>query len=169
MTDTLTVVSGSGVPDLRDCLSQCLATAKDMAVEHGVTLETDLHSVSVVSVQDHLHMMFENIISNGIAYSHEGGTVKVACGLNGDQGAEVSVEDQGIGIPEEKASKVFQDYYRTQEAVKHNKSSTGLGLAVVRRIAKKHRLRIQVETELGRGTTFRIEFPKTENVNQLSK
>ncbi|MCP4454147.1 MAG: HAMP domain-containing histidine kinase [Planctomycetes bacterium] len=157
------------VIDLRDCLSQCLATAKDMAVEHGVTLVTDLHSVSVVSVQDHLHMMFENIISNGIAYSHEGGTVKVACGLNGDQGAEVSVEDQGIGIPEEKASKVFQDYYRTQEAVKHNKSSTGLGLAVVRRIAKKHRLRIQVETELGRGTTFRIEFPKTEIVNQLSK
>ncbi|NQV36276.1 MAG: HAMP domain-containing histidine kinase, partial [Phycisphaeraceae bacterium] len=156
------------VIDLRDCLSQCLVTAKDRAVEHGVTIETDLRPVSVEAVQDHLHMMFENIISNGIAYSHEGGTVKVACGPHGDHGAEVSVEDQGIGIPKEKASKIFQDYYRTQEAVKHNKSSTGLGLAVVRRIAKKHSLCIQVETELGRGTIFRIEFPKRENVNQLS-
>jgi two-component system phosphate regulon sensor histidine kinase PhoR len=151
--------------NLCDCLTQCLTTAKDMAVEHGVTLETDLRPVSVAAVQDHLHMMFENIISNGIAYSHQGGIVKVKCGPNGDKGAEVSVEDQGIGIPKEKASKIFQDYYRTQEAVKHNKSSTGLGLAVVRRIAQKHRLRIQVETELGRGTTFRIEFPNRENVN----
>ncbi len=154
--------------NLRDCLTQCLVTAKDRAVEHGVTIETDLHSVSVEAVQDHLHMMFENIISNGIAYSHEGGTVKVTCGPRGDHGAEVSVEDQGIGIPQDKASKIFQDYYRTQEAVKHNKSSTGLGLAVVRRIANKHSLRIQVETEPGRGTIFRIEFPQRENVNQLS-
>jgi len=151
--------------DLCDCLTQCLATAKDMAVEHGVTIETDLSPVSVSSVHDHLRMMFENIISNGIAYSKQGGTVKVTCGPSDSEGAQVSVQDQGIGIPQEKASKVFQDYYRTQEAVKHNKSSTGLGLAVVRRIAQKHHLRIQVATELGRGTTFRIKFPKRENVN----
>jgi len=154
--------------NLCDCLTQCLTTAKDRAVEHGVTIEADLRPVSVVSVQDHLHMMFENIISNGIAYSRQGGTISVTCGPSGDQGAQVSVQDQGIGIPKEKASKIFQDYYRTQEAVKHNKSSTGLGLAVVRRIAQKHHLRIQVETEPGHGTTFRIEFPKRENVNLSS-
>ena len=154
--------------DLSDCLSQCLVTAKDMAVAHGVTLETDLAPVSVMSVHDHLRMMFENIIANGIAYSHKGGTVKVTCGPGHDDRAEVSVQDQGIGIPPEKASKVFEDYYRTKEAVKHNKTSTGLGLAVVRRIAQKHRLRVQVETELGQGTTFRIEFPTRENVSLLT-
>ena len=113
-------------------------------------------------------MMFENIISNAIAYSHQGGTVRVACAPNGPDGAEVSIADEGIGIPEEKVPKIFQDYYRSQEAVKHNKSSTGLGLAVVRKIAQKHHLRIQVETELGHGTLFRIEFPQREITNALS-
>lgn len=151
--------------DLRDCLSHCLTTAKDMAVAHGVRLETDLTPVSVMAVHDHLRMMFENIIANGIAYSHEGGTVRVACGPCDGNRAEVSVEDQGIGIPPEKTSKIFEDYYRSKEAVRHNKTSTGLGLAVVRRIAQKHRLRVQVDTELGQGTTFRIEFPIRENVS----
>ena len=147
---------------LPDCLSQCLTRLRIMAEEHGVEIEEDLLPVSVFSVQDHLRMMFENLISNAIAYSHRGGTVKVTCGPSGTQGAEASVADQGIGIPQAKVPRIFEDYYRTQEAVTHNKSSTGLGLAVVRRIAQKHGLGIQVETEVEKGTTFRIQFPIRE-------
>ena len=145
--------------DLKECLEQCLAQAEDLAMEHDVLLETELESVSVQGIRDHIHMMFENLISNAISYSHCDETVRICCRSTQDYAAEVSVQDQGIGIPEEKVSRIFEDYYRTQEAVSHNKSSTGLGLAVVRRIALKHNLRVVVKTELERGTTFIVSFP----------
>ena len=153
-------VPPSAVISLPDCLEQCLLQAGDMATRRGISIERDFHPVSVVAVQDHLHMMFENLISNAIAYSRKDGTVTVSCGPLQGYAAEVSVQDRGIGIPKDKLPRIFEDYYRTQEAVNHNKSSTGLGLAVVRRIAKNHGLRITVETELEQGTTFRIAFPE---------
>ncbi len=146
--------------DLPQCLSQCMDHAKDMAGHREVNLVTSLEPVTVYSVHDHVRMIFENLISNAIAYSHQGGSVFVKCGLNGEKHVEVSVRDEGIGIPEPKLHKIFDDYYRAQEAVDHNKSSTGLGLAVVRRIALKRDLQITVESELGRGTMFRVVFPQ---------
>ena len=145
--------------DLADCLAHCLSREAVTASGREVTIVTDLRPVSVLSNQDHLRMVFENLISNAVAYSHPGGSINIRCGPNEQGVAEVSIKDHGIGIPEDKVPKIFDDYYRTEEAVSHNKSSTGLGLAVVRRIAQKHGLEVVVETELAHGTTFRVAFP----------
>jgi signal transduction histidine kinase len=69
------------------------------------------------------------------------------------------VEDEGIGIPAEKLPRIFDDYYRTEEAVRHNKDSTGLGLAIVRHVATSHRIRVRVESAPGRGTAVTLRFP----------
>jgi two-component system phosphate regulon sensor histidine kinase PhoR len=72
----------------------------------------------------------------------------------------LEVCDQGIGIAAEKLPKVFEEYYHTEEAFKHNSTSTGIGLAIVKKIAETHGLRIEVESEVGKGTCFRVLFPK---------
>jgi len=73
--------------------------------------------------------------------------------------AEVIVRDHGIGIPGEKLPRIFEDYYRTEEAVRHNLSSTGLGLAVVRQAAHELQATIQVESAPGWGTRFTVRLP----------
>ena len=88
-----------------------------------------------------------------------GGLVQVSTRPASPNEAEVIVADQGIGIPAEKLPRIFEDYYRTDEAVKHNRSSTGLGLAVVRQVAREMRAAIQVESTPGWGTRFTVRLP----------
>ena len=74
-------------------------------------------------------------------------------------GAVVTVEDSGIGIPAAKLPQIFDDYYRTAEAVKHNKASTGLGLAIVRQVAMAGKVGVRVESAPQQGTRFTLDFP----------
>ncbi len=71
----------------------------------------------------------------------------------------MTVEDDGIGIVPEKLPRIFDDYYRTDEAVRHNRDSTGLGLAIARHVAAMHGIRVRVESAPGAGTRFTLRFP----------
>ena len=104
-------------------------------------------------------MLLSNIISNSVIYSYEGGTVRVQCNLAPLGGPVIVVEDEGIGIPKEKLPRIFDDYYRTEEAVRHNKDSTGLGLSIVRHVALTHGIRVQVDSVPAHGTRFTLRFP----------
>jgi len=86
----------------------------------------------------------------------------VQCWREPSDGPIVTVEDEGIGIPAEKLPRIFDDYYRTEEAVRHNRDSTGLGLAIVRHVATSHGIRVQVESAPGCGTRFTLRFPHGE-------
>jgi signal transduction histidine kinase len=85
--------------------------------------------------------------------------VNVFCRREQHATARVAIEDRGIGIPADKLEKIFQDYYRTQEAAQHNPSSTGLGLAVVRQVAHLLRMSVTVESAPGWGTRFTLLVP----------
>jgi two-component system phosphate regulon sensor histidine kinase PhoR len=104
-------------------------------------------------------MLFSNLLGNAVIYSHEGGTVRVRCTPLEPGGAKVEIEDQGIGIPAEKLPRIFEEYFRTNEAVRHNKQSSGLGLAIVRQVAEAHGIHIRVESRPGVGTIFRVHLP----------
>ena len=103
-------------------------------------------------------MLIDNLLSNAIHYSWDGGGVQVTCGKRGGA-VEVTVSDEGIGIPAKKLPRIFDDYYRTDEAARHNKDSTGLGLAIVRHVARTAGIRVQVESRYGRGTRFTLSVP----------
>lgn len=103
-------------------------------------------------------MLFSNLLSNAIVYSHPGGRVEVQCARPADGGPVVTIEDHGIGIPQHKLARIFDAYYRTDEAVRHYQESTGLGLAIVRHVAESHGIRIRVESEPGVGTKFTLWF-----------
>jgi signal transduction histidine kinase len=104
-------------------------------------------------------MMFVNLLSNAVIYSRENGQVRVGCYRGPDSGAVVSIADDGIGIQWDKLPHIFEEHYRTNEAVQHNKESSGLGLAIVKNVAELYGIRIRVESRFGSGTKFELKFP----------
>jgi len=143
---------------LAEIIKWCLAQVQPTAEKRGVKLETDLQSVNVNANEDCMKMLFSNVISNAILYSHPNSQVTVECRA-GNPRPMVLVEDHGIGISTDKIDKIFDEYYRTDEAVVHNKNSNGLGLAIVKHVAQIHRLSIRVASEPKVGTRFEIMFP----------
>jgi two-component system phosphate regulon sensor histidine kinase PhoR len=145
--------------DLAEMVRWAVARVGAVAQERRVIVDEELEPTAIVAVEDHIKMLLTNIISNAVVYSTEGGKVRVRCGGASADGPVVTVEDEGIGIPVEKLPRIFDDYYRTEEAVRHNRDSTGLGLAIARHVATSHRIRVRVESAPGRGTAFTLRFP----------
>jgi signal transduction histidine kinase len=145
--------------NLTEALKWSMDHVRPMAKERGITLDAHMKPTLAFVVEEHIKTLFANLLSNAVIYSHKDGCVKVTCDTDTQKRPVVTIEDQGIGIPEEKLPKIFDEYYRTNEALHHNKISTGLGLAIVRHIAYTHRIRIKVESKEGVGTKFSLLFP----------
>jgi two-component system sensor histidine kinase SenX3 len=130
------------------------------SAEHaGVTLEIQTRDERPVrGSQRDLALLVRNLIDNAIRYSHEGGRVAVQLDVEGDE-VVLRVSDTGIGIPSRDLDRIFERFYRVDRARSRETGGTGLGLAIVKHVVENHGGEIEVESELGRGTTFRISFP----------
>ncbi|MFO8013526.1 MAG: HAMP domain-containing sensor histidine kinase [Phycisphaerae bacterium] len=145
--------------DLAEVVRGGLGQVRETAGRRQVRLDADLVPTPVTGVKDHLEMLAVNLLANAVGYSRPGGRVRVRCRPADGGGADLAVRDEGIGIPPDKLPRIFEEYYRTNEAARHNPDSTGLGLAIVRHVADLHGIRIRVRTEAGRGTTFEVHVP----------
>jgi two-component system, OmpR family, phosphate regulon sensor histidine kinase PhoR len=150
-----------GQLDPAELLQWAVDHAAAIAQDREVHIDTDLQPVTSIGVAEHLRMMLGNLVTNAVIYSDRGGRVTVTC-RPGDDGATVMIADEGIGIAPEKLPRVFEEHFRTNQAVQHNRESSGLGLAIVRRIVEDHRIHLRVESQLGVGTTFRLQFPPAQ-------
>lgn len=148
--------------DLAAVVGDALGRVEPAARQRQIRLESALAPAPVTAVADHLTMLVDNLVVNAVAYSRDGGRVEVACAPVPEGGTELRVQDHGIGIPREKLPRIFDDYYRTEEAVQHNRASTGLGLAIVRQVACAERARVCVDSAPGWGTRFTVRFPPTD-------
>jgi two-component system phosphate regulon sensor histidine kinase PhoR len=99
-----------------------------------------------------------NLVSNAITYSPPNTTVTIHGGQNGDH-FMISVEDQGPGIPSDHLPRLFERFYRVDRARSRELGGTGLGLAIVKHIALVHGGRVEVESEVGKGSVFRLVLP----------
>jgi len=146
--------------DLARLLTWCVDQTQARAQERGVTVEYTAPGEHVVvqAVEDHLKMLFTNLLTNAINYSHEGSKVLLSCVLAED-GVTITVSDSGIGIHPDKLPRIFDEHYRTDEAVEHCRDSTGLGLSIVRHVARDHGLLVSVKSQVGAGTEFKVVFP----------
>jgi two-component system, OmpR family, phosphate regulon sensor histidine kinase PhoR len=163
---------GQVAPPLRElnlagAIEDVIARIEPTARQRGIRIEKQIEPVSLTAVPDHLTMLLDNLVVNAVSYSHDGGLVQVTARAAASSDAEVVVRDQGIGIPQDKLPRIFEDYYRTDEAVKHNRSSTGLGLAVVRQVAREMSAAILVESAPGWGTRFTVRLPRKPPVSQI--
>ena len=144
-------------------LSEVVELVKPLAEAKKVKL--DLKSgrdlPTIAGDRESLKQAFTNLVSNGINYNHEGGTVTVVTTeQNGDVVVEIS--DTGIGISQEDLPFIFEDFFRAKTRETQHIGGTGLGLPIAKKIIEAHNGRVQVSSELGKGTTFSIFLPKAE-------
>ncbi|MBA4417457.1 MAG: hybrid sensor histidine kinase/response regulator [Syntrophus sp. (in: bacteria)] len=105
-----------------------------------------------------MEQLFTNLISNAIKYNVKKGKVIVKARENKDF-LEIKVVDTGIGIDEENLPSIYEEFFRVSGPQTRYTTGTGLGLSIVKRIVESHFGRIDVESKVGKGTTFRVKFP----------
>jgi len=134
---------------------------EDMAcslVEQLAKVEDGDEPVPVNADRESLTSLVDNLLSNAIRYTPEGGTVTATCGHSGEW-AWLQVSDTGIGIPEDELAQVFGKFYRGDRARRMISGGLGMGLYIVQHVASNHGGKIEVTSELGNGSTFRFTLP----------
>jgi heavy metal sensor kinase len=121
-----------------------------------------LETVQVKGDEVRLRQMSWNILQNGIKYTQCGGEIKVSLQNDGEF-ALMTIQDTGIGIPEEDLGFIFNRFYRVDKARSRDEGGSGLGLSICRQIAEAHKGTIEVESKLGIGTRFKIRIPLISN------
>jgi two-component system phosphate regulon sensor histidine kinase PhoR len=129
------------------------------AREKGVEIELREEPVPAVPGDaGNLERLLLNLLDNAIKYNRPDGRITVRVGrCDGDAVLEVS--DTGIGIPPESISRIFERFYRVDKGRAREEGGTGLGLAIVKHIAQAHGGQVEVESRIGRGSTFRVRLP----------
>jgi heavy metal sensor kinase len=105
-----------------------------------------------------LRELILNIVDNAVKYSYPQGKVEIDLRVEGPM-VRLSVRDYGIGIPQEAQKQIFDRFFRTDDARAHTKKGTGLGLAICAWIAEAHHGHIEVQSEVGKGSTFTLVLP----------
>jgi two-component system phosphate regulon sensor histidine kinase PhoR len=144
------------VPLLGHVRDSLLPLAADLEVT--IDLKVPAAKVEVLGDRDELVQVFENLIENACKYGQEGKVVDVSLQQDAGGGVEVSVSDKGPGIPAEHVPRLTERFYRVSVEDSRSKKGTGLGLAIVKHILTRHRARLVVKSEVGKGTVFTVRF-----------
>lgn len=138
-------------------LMKPLGQKDDISLEFGSCSKNDL----VQGDEQTLEQVFSNIITNAIRYNKPGGRVLITIRENKDFIA-ADIQDTGIGIAREHLPLIFDQFYRVSRSESQKVKGTGLGLSIAKKIVDAHGGTIQVESELGQGSTFTVLLPKAE-------
>ncbi|RCX15609.1 two-component system sensor histidine kinase VicK [Fontibacillus phaseoli] len=112
--------------------------------------------------RDQIDQVLDNLISNAMKYTPEGGTIGIEARTADDGALAISVQDNGIGIPKKDLDRIFERFYRVDKARSRNMGGTGLGLSIAREIVKAHGGTISLQSELGKGTKVTFTLPRHE-------
>ena len=130
-----------------------------IASADNISIHTELQPDSAVLIpEDDLYQIVFNLVENGIKYNTPGGSLHISLHKNQDMAA-LRVADTGVGIPPEAVGHVFERFYRVDKARSRQSGGSGLGLAIVRSIIERNNGEITLQSTVGRGTVFTVEFP----------
>jgi two-component system sensor histidine kinase SenX3 len=149
---------------VEDIISEAVDATKIVAEQKGieVAISQNTDVGSVFGDEEQLHIALSNLITNAIKYSPN--NTKVGIGAHRKNGLiEISVTDQGPGIPEESLSRIFERFYRVDPARSRDTGGTGLGLAIVKHVCANHGGDCLVWSQEGQGSTFTLRFPAYQN------
>jgi PAS domain S-box-containing protein len=146
--------------DANELITQAVETMRPMADKGGVTLAMNGCTAPLWADPDRLVQTLTNLISNAIKFSPPGKSITVDAEVEGDA-VVFAVRDQGRGIPASKLESVFERFQQVDASDSREKGGSGLGLAICRSIVRQHGGDIRVESQLGRGSTFRFTVPRT--------
>ena len=105
-----------------------------------------------------IEILFSVLLENALHYSPSGTTITVVCKKLDNNQLSISIRDQGIGIPKKNIANIFNEFFRSNNAVEFHKNGTGLGLSIAKEIAEIHNTNINIESEVGKGSCFSMIF-----------
>lgn len=155
--------SGVTVPqdneiDMTSLLTMLTHEAQSLSHEkHTITLDA-VSDVNISGAVEELHSALGNLVSNAVRYTPEGGHIQLGWKLRGND-AVFSVQDDGIGIEQKHIDRLTERFYRVDRSRSRGTGGTGLGLSIVKHILGRHQAKLEVESALGKGSTFRVVFP----------
>ena len=123
-----------------------------------VIFDQDEYKQCIKADSDEITRLFTNLISNAIKYNREQGTITIKLSLSDDY-LLATIKDSGIGLKPEEKNKLFTEFFRAKNDKTKNISGTGLGLSIVKRIVDSYSGKIEVESDYGEGTTFKVFLP----------
>ncbi|TMV47997.1 cell wall metabolism sensor histidine kinase WalK [Paenibacillus mesophilus] len=151
------------VPDMLEEVADRFSFQLDQK-EISIEIAVDPGIQDVLLDRDQIDQVLDNLVSNAIKYTPEGGAIAIRAGKTEKEWLEIAVQDNGIGIPRKDLARIFDRFYRVDKARSRNMGGTGLGLSIAREIVKAHGGTISLDSELNQGTrvTFALPVHRTE-------
>lgn len=146
--------------DLYQIAKDCVGTLKVAAKKYDISISMHGTNAYLEGNREMLEELVMNLCDNAIRYNNKGGRVDVTVKPMGNQ-IYLCVEDNGIGIPKEHQERVFERFYRVDKSRSKSTGGTGLGLAIVKHILQKHDAKLEMTSEVGKGTKIEIEISKS--------
>ena len=152
-------MEGVDIPELLEDVCTSFSGQADAAgIELGVELQSEAQELKIVGDVDRLDQVLSNLVANALRYTSSGGSINIKAALS-PMGIRISVRDDGEGISPGDLPFVFERFWKGDRVRQRTDGSgSGLGLAIARQLIQLHGGEIQVESELGLGTTFFIDF-----------
>lgn len=160
------IKSSAARVDMKNMLTQL----KEQAEEYGKG-EYDLlfeiqPDLDLSGTETDLRSAFQNLLINAVNYTPSGGTIRVSW-QSTDEGLLLTVKDSGIGIPKKDLPRITERFYRVGRDRARQTGGTGLGLAIVKHVLNSHQARLEISSELGKGSEFRCIFPHYRQAREV--
>lgn len=170
--ESASVVARRSPVDLADVIYDVVAGLTHRAERSDIKLAVEIgDSVEIMADEEALHQAVTNLVVNAITYTNSGGSVQVEMFRAGGS-VLVNVSDSGIGIPAESLERIFERFYRVDPARSRERGGSGLGLSIVKHVARSHGGDITLISEPGSGSTFTLRLPISaaakESVSQIT-
>ncbi|MDA8064358.1 MAG: ATP-binding protein [Thermaerobacter sp.] len=148
--------------DLARVVRQAADSRGRAVAEAGLTMELDLApDLFAFADPDRVVQVLTNLLTNAVKYTPSGGSVRITT-AGGAREVRVQVADTGVGIPEADLPRIFERFYRVDKGRSRVSGGTGLGLAIAKHLVEVQGGRIEVQSEVGRGSTFSFTLPRAE-------
>ena len=144
---------------LKELAAEAVGMLSSEAKSRNISIELIGAEAQIYGVKRLIYEIIYNLCDNAVKYNVSGGSVKVLIQDDKDV-ARITVSDTGIGIPSEYQPRIFERFYRVDKSHSRSTGGTGLGLSIVKHAAEYHNAEITLESEVGKGTSITVEFPK---------
>jgi heavy metal sensor kinase len=145
--------------DLAEQIHSTVELIQPLARDRGIKISHDLQAAPVVGDANRINQVITNLLTNAIHYNKDRGEIRVVA-RSEDGSAVVTVSDTGVGISAEDLPHIFERFYRADKSRARAAGQSGLGLAIVEAIVEAHGGKIEVQSEVGKGTAFTVRLPR---------
>ena len=150
-------------------LKRVVKMLSGIAETNQITIYTEIkEDIPVLVQEDDLYQIIFNLVENGIKYNTPGGKLFISLQRKEDL-AVLRVRDTGVGIPEDAIGHIFERFYRVDKARSRQTGGSGLGLAIVRSMVERNGGEIKLESKLGEGSVFTVEFPSFDTEEEIEQ